>query len=186
MAPPGACLTFTRSQAGAMPMQSILRGDRRGVSPVVAEILLVAIAVALTAVLYIMATGLLSGPTGTSPLLAFSPVDPFSGGDYNVTFSIASTTSAVPPGNYRFNLQVNGAVGVAKPLGASGVGVNITVGGVAYRVVWVDTGNDGTVNDGDRFLVTGNGVSLPPASRFVFYLLWSDGSLIQQQVWQTP
>jgi len=169
-----------------MAARPILRSERRGVSPVVAEILLVAIAVALAAVLYIMASGLLSGPTGTNPLLTFSPVEPFSGGDYNVTFSIASTTSAVPPGNYRFNLQVNGVVGVAKPLGASGVGANITVGSVVYRVVWVDTGNDGTVNGGDRFLVTGNGVSLPPASHFVFFLLWSDGSLIQQQAWQTP
>jgi len=67
--------------------------------------------------------------------------------------------------------------GVAKPLGASDI---------VYRVVWVDTGNDGTVHGGDWFVITGNGVSLPPASQFVFYLVWSDGSLIQQQARQTP
>jgi len=44
----------------------VIRKDERGVSPVIATILMVAITVVLAAVLYVMVTGLLSGP-GTGP-----------------------------------------------------------------------------------------------------------------------
>src|SRR5467141_497892 len=46
-------------------MKSIIRKDEAAVSPVIATILMVAITVVLAAVLYVMVSGLLSGPGGT-------------------------------------------------------------------------------------------------------------------------
>ncbi len=45
-------------------MQAIIRKDEQAVSPVIATILMVAITVVLAAVLYVMVSGLLVGPTG--------------------------------------------------------------------------------------------------------------------------
>src|SRR5439155_794050 len=50
-----------------------------------------------------------------------------------------------------------------------------------------DIGGERTVNPGDNFRVTGNNLPLSPAATlYTFYLLWSDGSLIQQKSWSTP
>jgi len=49
-----------------MRKRLIIRKDEQAVSPVIATILMVAITVVLAAVLYVMVTGLLSGP-GTGP-----------------------------------------------------------------------------------------------------------------------
>src|SRR5216684_3413346 len=46
-------------------MRSIIRKDEQAVSPVIATILMVAITVVLAAVLYVMVSGLISGPGGT-------------------------------------------------------------------------------------------------------------------------
>jgi len=45
-------------------MKAIIRKDEQAVSPVIATILMVAITVVLAAVLYVMVSGLLVGPTG--------------------------------------------------------------------------------------------------------------------------
>src|SRR5437879_13691778 len=46
-------------------MKSIIRKDEAAVSPVIATILMVAITVVLAAVLYVMVSGLITGPGGT-------------------------------------------------------------------------------------------------------------------------
>src|SRR5437667_11322584 len=46
-------------------MKSIIRKDETAVSPVIATILMVAITVVLAAVLYVMVSGLITGPGGT-------------------------------------------------------------------------------------------------------------------------
>src|SRR2546428_8240573 len=46
-------------------MRSIIHKDEQAVSPVIATILMVAITVVLAAVLYVMVSGLISGPGGT-------------------------------------------------------------------------------------------------------------------------
>ncbi len=168
-------------------MNDIIRADSRAVSPVVAEILLVAITVVLAAVVYIMATGLLSGPAaGQKPLMTFSPLQPFNGGNYNATFTIAATSLAYSYAYYRFNLQVNTVNANATALPASGVPASVTIGGTTYQIQWSDTGGEHTLNGGDVIQVRGQGVSLPGATHFTFYLLWTDGSAVQQESWTTP
>jgi flagellin-like protein len=168
-------------------MKTILRADTKAVSPVIAEILLVAVTVVLVAVVYIMATGLLSGPAGVQkPLLTFSPLQPFSSGNYNATFTIAAASQSYAQANYRFNLEVNGVPGNAMALAASATPAAMTFGGTTYLVMWTDTGGEHTLNGGDTFKVTGQGVSLPGNTHFTFYLLWTDGSAVQQEAWTTP
>ena len=167
-------------------MKTIRRLDGRGVSPVVAEILLVAIAVTLAAVLYVMATGLLNGPSASTPIVAFTPVQTYPSGSYNATFSVASTSITYKIANYRFNLAVNGSFGSATDFAPPGVPAAIQVGGTTYRVTWTDTGNDGGLNAGDLVTVAANGRSLPRATSFVFYLLWSDGGSLTTEPWTSP
>lgn len=168
-------------------MKHIVRADRKAVSPVIAEILLVAITVVLAAVVYIMATGLLSGPAASQkPLITFSPLQPFTSGNYNATFTVAGASQSFSLSYYRFNLQVNGVAGNATALAANGVAATITIGGTTYLITWIDTGGERTINGGDTFRVTGQGISLPGTTSFTFYLLWTDGSAVQKETWTTP
>ncbi len=168
-------------------MDAILRADRTAVSPVVAEILLLAITVVLAAVVYLMAAGLLSGPAQTKkPIIGFSPLQPFVGGDYNATFTIAETSIAYSSAYYRFNLQVDTDSGTATALPASGVPASMTIRGTTYLIVWVDVGGDHTLNGGDTIRVSGQGMPLPGGTHFTFTLLWTDGSAVQQESWVTP
>src|SRR5437879_11677210 len=57
-------------------MKSIIRKDEAAVSPVIATILMVAITVVLAAVLYVMVSGLISGPGGTPQALGMSVTKP--------------------------------------------------------------------------------------------------------------
>lgn len=167
-------------------MKTLRRLDRRGVSPVVAEILLVAIAVTLAAVIYVMASGLLNGPGISKPIAAFAPLQTYPTGSYNATFPVASASVTYKIANFRFNLEVNNTFGSATDFAASGVPANVTVGGATYQVTWKDTGGDGGLNGGDLIVVSGRGASLPRMTPFVFYLLWSDGSVLATQTWTSP
>lgn len=170
-------------------MQAILRVDRKAVSPVVAEILLVAIVVVLAAVVYLMASGLLSGPSTSKPFVAFQPYT-YNGsgipGRVNCTITVAAVSKDYSYGNYKANLAVNGTTGTAVAVGGNGVTVTVVVGLVPYRITWRDIGGDGYVNGGDTFLVTGGGVPLPKATQFTFYVLWSDGSSVGAIGFPTP
>ncbi len=73
-------------------MPALLRDDRRGVSPVVAVILLVAITVILAAVLYAMASGLFSPNVTQAEYLGVSPSLSPDGKSWIVT------VVSVPPG----------------------------------------------------------------------------------------
>src|SRR5437870_12101943 len=53
-------------------MKSIIRKDEAAVSPVIATILMVAITVVLAAVLYVMVSGLITGPGGTPQAMGVS------------------------------------------------------------------------------------------------------------------
>jgi flagellin-like protein len=92
-------------------------GRRRGVSPIIATILLVAVTVVLAAVLYMLVGGLLTGPRST-PLgaaLALGPATVFAGSASTAAYcatghtcysvSIASTGDALSVGEVGFVLQ---------------------------------------------------------------------------------
>ena len=168
-------------------MKTIIRKDEEAVSPVIATILMVAITVVLAAVLYVMVSGLIGGPSTSKPTVAFTTGVPVTNGEQ---LSIASASQAVGPANYKINLAINGTAGaaVAMPLTSGGSGVTVTVTGTgwgAFTVKWTDIGNELTVNGGDSFTVTHTG-GLPAQSSYVFYLLWSDGSQVTSTTFSTP
>ena len=166
-------------------MKSVIRKDEAAVSPVIATILMVAITVVLAAVLYVMVSGLISPVGGNKPLVTFSAVDQSAG---NATIGVAGASQSVSPSNYKVNLQVGTSTGsaVAMPT-TGGQFVSMTIGTTTYRIYWTDIGGEKTVNPGDNFRVTGNNLPLSPAATsYTFYLLWSDGSSIQQSSWSTP
>ncbi len=67
-------------------MRDILREDRRGVSPVIATILLVAITVVLAAVLYAMVSGIFNPHTTTAEYLGVSLSRSLNGTEWILTF----------------------------------------------------------------------------------------------------
>jgi len=166
-------------------MKSVIRKDEAAVSPVIATILMVAITVVLAAVLYVMVSGLITPVGGNKPLVTFAAVDQSSG---NATIAVAGASQSVSPSNYKVNLQVGSNTGgaVAMPT-TGGLFATMTINAVVYRIYWTDIGGEKTVNPGDNFRVTGNNLPLSPAATsYTFYLLWSDGSSIQQSSWSTP
>ena len=124
-------------------MRPIVRIRTDGVSPVVAEILLVAITVVLAAVVYLMASGILTGHTESVPVVAFAPGVTFTGGSHNVTLMIGGTSQNLYPFNYEFNLKVDAAYGVPTQFAASRTAANVTIGGTLYRVTWTDADGAG-------------------------------------------
>jgi flagellin-like protein len=170
-------------------MKPIIRKDEEAVSPVIATILMVAITVVLAAVLYVMVSGLIGGPSTSKPTVAFATPAPLGIGEQ---ISIASASQAVGPANYKVNLVVGSTTGSALAMPTAGGGfVVLTVGSAFYRVNWTDIGGEKTVNGGDSFVVAQTNaagttyMALPLATSFVFYLLWSDGSQITSANFQT-
>ncbi|HYY47711.1 MAG TPA: archaellin/type IV pilin N-terminal domain-containing protein, partial [Thermoplasmata archaeon] len=158
--------------------------DERAVSPVIATILMVAITVVLAAVLYVMVSGLIVGPGASKPLVTFSAVTKQNAVTW--TFSIASAQPAVAATNYKVNFGIGTSVGTAVNMGTSNVNTTVTVTGASpssVGVKWTDVGGGGQVKGGDIFTIA---FPSAPASgtSLTFYLLYSDGSSIQQQVWQ--
>jgi flagellin-like protein len=167
-------------------MRPILRVGTDGVSPVVAEILLVAITVVLAAVIYLMASGLLGEHSTPAPVVALVGPHPYVGGSYNATFTVADVSQSLALVNYRFNLEANLTFANATSFGASGVPVTVRINGVAYRVTWTDVDGGGTLSQGDEITVAGNGVSLPIRTNFNLVLVFRDGSALTQQTWTSP
>jgi archaeal type IV pilus assembly protein PilA len=165
-------------------MKSVIRKDEAAVSPVIATILMVAITVVLAAVLYVMVSGLINPIGGTKPLVEFSSVDMADAASPgNATFDVLSASQTHSPASYKVNIEVGGVPGpTAQTLPATSGGfVPFTIGGVTYRVYWIDLAG-GTVNAGDTIRVTGAATTLPAGS-YQFHLLWTDNSLIRSVTW---
>ncbi|MCI4357977.1 MAG: type IV pilin [Thermoplasmata archaeon] len=90
---------------------------KRGVSPIIATILLVAITVVLAAVLYVLISGLTRGPGNTPIGSAFASGTGQAGTSYvqsavtyyPVTFSVQSASSGVTANSLKFQLQNSGS-----------------------------------------------------------------------------
>ena len=98
------------------------RKNKRGVSPIIATILLVAITVVLAAVLYILVTGLLTHTSTTSSIgmSASTPGQCVSGTSTFNTYpvTIASTTSTISTANFGLKIVPAGS-STPLPLGAA-------------------------------------------------------------------
>ena len=70
-------------------MQRIIRKDEEAVSPVIATILMVAITVVLAAVLYVMVSGLITGPGGSPQAMGVSVLPSSDGTNWVMTISSA-------------------------------------------------------------------------------------------------
>ncbi len=89
------------------------KAGKRGVSPIIATILLVAITVVLAAVLYVLISGLTRGP-GNTPIGSAMAVSGATDGACktycNYTFSIQSASSGVTANGLKFQAQGSGGV----------------------------------------------------------------------------
>ena len=114
------------------------KAHKRGVSPIIATILLVAITVVLAAVLYVLISGLTKGP-GSTPIgsaFGFGTAQQSSGGTSNpcgaappsghcYSVGIASASSSVTTANVKFTVQSGGSP-VSMPGGATVTIVSLT------------------------------------------------------------
>jgi flagellin-like protein len=164
-------------------MKAIIRKDEQAVSPVIATILMVAITVVLAAVLYVMVSGLISGPSTQKPFVTFGSTTKVN--SLTWTFSVASASPAVAPSNYKINFGIGTATGAAVNMGTSAVNTTVTTGGSPANVgvKWTDLGGENTLNAGDQFTIAFPSVPASGAS-LTFYLLYSDGSQVQSKNWQ--
>ncbi len=113
-------------------MKSIIRKDEAAVSPVIATILMVAITVVLAAVLYVMVSGLITGPGGTPQAM---------GGSANLTATAFAS------------------LGAANGCSLSKVTTTATAIQVGDRVLcktsWYVSGSQYQISDGTTLLATG-------------------------------
>ncbi len=128
-------------------MTPILRHDRRGVSPVIATILLVAITVVLAAVLYVMVSGLFNPHNTTAKFLGVDVTKTGSGNQWILT--LASVPTGVSQNDTTLALlNASGATALpAKTL----FQLETPFGGVQYIP---DSYGPATLAVGDRILIS--------------------------------
>ena len=165
-------------------MSAIIRKDERAVSPVIATILMVAITVVLAAVLYVMVSGLITGPGAQKPLVTFSGVTKLNAVTWQ--FTVASAQPAVAVSNYKLNFGIGSNTGTAVNMGLNGVNTTVTMSAgtpASVGVKWTDLGGTGQIKGGD--ILTIAFPSAPTAgTTLTFYLLYWDGPTVQSQAWQ--
>jgi flagellin-like protein len=109
--------------------------DRKGVSPVIATILMVAITVVLAAVLYVMVMGFGGDNGGQAPTVSTSK----NAANERIVISIDPATNIT-------KFMIGGHSAFAPAGGNYSTGVN--------GLTFVDAGKDGLVNTGDYFTYT--------------------------------
>jgi archaeal type IV pilus assembly protein PilA len=164
-------------------MKAIIRKDEQAVSPVIATILMVAITVVLAAVLYVMVSGLLTGPGPSKPLVTFGSPSKVNAVTWTIT--IAGAQPSIASSNYKINFGIGTATGTAVNMGSSGTNVTVTVTGgspASVGVKWTNLGGQGTVTAGDIMTIAFPSAPTTGTS-LTLYLLYSDGSQIQKATW---
>jgi flagellin-like protein len=125
------------------------KARKRGVSPIIATILLVAITVVLAAVLYVLITGLTHGPGSVGIGTAFNAGNPIASkcaaggtvattgclaGDFIYTLTVESSSVTFTSAEWQVKTS-SGSIAAATGVGAFSI---VNVGGVA--VAWESTG----------------------------------------------
>ncbi|HYM39849.1 MAG TPA: hypothetical protein VEY12_06870 [Thermoplasmata archaeon] len=140
-----------------------------------------AISVTIAGVVYFTASNLTAqSMVPARPFVAFAPVTVRDG---VATITVAAVSRTASVSSYRVNLIAGGAVGRATALPAPGGVATISIGSANYRVAWTDVGGSSTLMSGDPITVTAATGPLPTGTVFTFYLLWSDGSMLQSASW---
>jgi len=146
------------------------RKDERGVSPVIATILMVAITVVLAAVLYVMVAYFIQ-PTDVKPIVSLSS------GECGPTWcegTVAGTNANHDLSRYKVTVLANGEPAIAATVLEAGT--NLTGGGLTFR--YTDLGGDQVLNAGDTFRLSG----LQAGVQYRIALLWQDGSELRSIV----
>ena len=147
----------------------VIRKDERGVSPVIATILMVAITVVLAAVLYVMVTGLLTGPGGGPQAMGISITRTSDGTNWQMLVTstpsgkaYSSTTLALIKADGQTNLSATfwSALAVATNgcslQQASALTTAVSVGDrLLCLVSWYPVGVDYQISDGTTLLGSG-------------------------------
>lgn len=160
------------------------RKDNTALIVVLVVVLVVAVPVVLSAVLYIMVSGLIGSPNPplTRPVIGMSFY-------WNTTVSAEIQFYMVQgpnaPGDFRINLEAAGLSGTPVPFPyPGGTAATVTVGSWTYGVTWTDVDASGTLSQGDTLYVSypvSGGP--PPGTSLTFDLLWLDGSLLASASW---
>ena len=124
-------------------MRSIIHKDEQAVSPVIATILMVAITVVLAAVLYVMVSGLISGPGGTPT--AWGVNIGRSGDQSNWTLTFTSIPSSAATSSVF--ITIRNAAGAAVT-GATNVPFS-TITAAGYNAMYFSPNTAGKVSTGD-------------------------------------
>jgi flagellin-like protein len=146
-----------------------IRAD--GVSPVIAIILLVAITVVLTAVLYIVVTDIARQAQEVTPTIYIGEM-PGGSSPPDRNLEVLGATPARPFVEFRLKLFIDGTEDLASTRTTLAAG---TVGNVTF----IDRDGAGTVTQGDQFLVTGE-----VGHQYELALFWK-GRLADGVVWET-
>jgi flagellin-like protein len=129
-------------------------GGRRGVSPIIATILLVAITVVLAAVLYILISGLTRGP-GNTPLgsaFAFGKVSEAQAGtNYYYNVSVASASSGLTWNSMNFQVKNPG-------------GGVVTLGAPTYKVLDINGATVISSTNGGQAWTASSGTGASPVT----------------------
>ena len=156
-----------------MRKRLIIRKDEKGVSPVIATILMVAITVVLAAVLYVMVTGLLN-PSATQPPtidLVEEPAGPANAWDIRVTVdrAVALTAFAVSLKN-----ETTGSTCIAvTDLSATFTATCSTGVVLSYS----DVAGPNQLSTGDEFRLTG----VATGQSYTINLVWKASSGVVAQ-----
>jgi flagellin-like protein len=141
--------------------------DRKGVSPVIATILMVAITVVLAAVLYVMVMGFGGDSGGQAPTVSTAKnIDA-----KRVVITIDSPTDI---GNFKIsNSTANPALAITG-FGGDSDARERTISGAGGGLKLIDAGQDGKINTGDYFEYTSAALA-----KGTYDLLWFNGDVSQ-------
>jgi flagellin-like protein len=150
-------------------MRHVIRKDERAVSPVIATILMVAITVVLAAVLYVMVSGLITGPGSTPQAMGISPSRSSDGTNWVLLVTSSptgkaytTTTLSIIRADGSQNLTAtawsalatasNGCSLVKATTSATAVQVGDSI---LCKTSWYSTGTQYRISDGSTLLATG-------------------------------
>src|SRR3989442_115416 len=146
----------------------LIRKDESAVSPVIATILMVAITVVLAAVLYVMVSGLISGPGGTPQSMGVSVQQSGDGQNWIMLVSstpagkaYASTTLAIFRADGSTNLSATFLSALTATTGCSlskvtSSATSVQVGDrILCKTGWYAVNSDYQVSDGTVILASG-------------------------------
>lgn len=117
------------------------------------------------------------------PVMTFGAVTVASG---NATMSVAAVSERYDRTFFLLVLSVNGTASSPAAIAAESSWSTFTVSSTSYRIYWTDLGDDGYINGGDSFRITGDGVPLGSGD-YALSVLWAaDGSLIVTRTFAIP